>query len=71
MKMVTRLHRLEERFELQPETEFDRRLRARVEAGHRRLAEARERGELQPPETGPHVEARRQRFMESMGFSSC
>src|SRR6266853_2149092 len=57
MKTVARrLHRLEERLGL-PETEFDQRLRARIEAAQRRLAGARERGELQPPETGPHTEA--------------
>jgi hypothetical protein len=56
MKTIARrLHRLEERLGLQPETEFDRRLRARVESAQLRLAEARERGDLQPPETGPHT----------------
>ena len=60
MKSIARrVHRLEERFGLQPETEFDRRLRARIEVAQQRLAGARERGELQPPETGPHLEARR------------
>ena len=69
MKTIARrLHRLEERLGLQPETEFDRRLRARVEAAQRRLAEARERGELGPPETGPLVEACRQRLMEAFGI---
>jgi len=53
---------------LQPETEFDRRLRARIEVGQRRLAEARERGELQPSETGPLVEACRRRLMEAFGI---
>ena len=68
MKTIARrLHRLEERLGLQPETEFDRRLRARIEAAQRRIAEARERGEVGPPETGPLVEARRRRFMESAG----
>jgi hypothetical protein len=51
------LHRLEERFGLQPETEFYGRLRARIEAAQRRLAEARERGDLQPHETGLHTKA--------------
>jgi hypothetical protein len=69
MKTIARrLHRLEERFGLQPETEFDRRLRARIEAAQRRLAQARERGELQPPQTGPHTEAYRRRFMEAFGI---
>ena len=70
MKTIAkRLYRLEERFGLQPETEFDRRLRARIEAAQRRLAEAREHGDLQPPETGPHTEACRRRFMAAVGFS--
>jgi hypothetical protein len=70
MKTITRrLHRLEDRFGLQPETEFDRRLRARIDAAQRRLAEARERGDLQPPETGPHTEACHRRFMAAVGFS--
>jgi hypothetical protein len=69
MKTIARrLHRLEERFGLQPETEFDRRLRARIEAGQRRIAEARERGEWQPPYTGPHTEAYRRRLTRAMGL---
>jgi hypothetical protein len=69
MKTIARrLHRLEERLGLQPETEFDRRLRTRIDAAHRRLAEARERGELQPPETGPHTEACRRRLMGAFGI---
>jgi hypothetical protein len=69
MKTITRrLCRLEERLGLQPETEFDRRLRARIEEARQRLAEARERGELQPPETGPFVETHRRRFMEAFGI---
>ena len=69
MKTIARrLYRLEERFGLQPETEFDRRLRARIEVAQRRLAGARERGELQPPETGPHTEACRRRLMEAFGI---
>jgi hypothetical protein len=68
MKTISRrLHRLEERFGLQPETEFDRRLRARIEAAQRRLAQARERGELQP-QTGSHTETYRRRFMEAFGI---
>jgi hypothetical protein len=69
MKTITRrLHRLEERLGLQPETEFDRRLRTRIEAAQQRVAKARERGELQPPETGSLVEARRRRFRKAMGL---
>jgi hypothetical protein len=70
MKTIARrLHRLEERLGLQPETEFDRRLRARVEAAQRRFADARELGGLRPPETGPLVEACRRRLMRALGFS--
>lgn len=69
MKTITRrLHRLEQRLGLQPETEFDRRLRTRIEAAQQRVAEARERGELGSPDTGPLVEARRRRFMEAFGI---
>jgi hypothetical protein len=69
MKTIARrLHSLEERLGLQAETEFDRRLRARIEAAQRRLAEARERGELGPPEAGPHTEACRRRLMEAFGI---
>jgi len=40
MKTITkRLHRLADRFGLQPETKFDRRLRARINAARRRLAD--------------------------------
>jgi hypothetical protein len=35
------------------------------EAGRRRVAEARERGELGPPPSGPLFEARRQRLIEA------
>ena len=69
MKTITRrLGRLEESFGLQPETEFDRRLRAWIAAAQRRVAEARERGEIQPPQTGPLVAARRLCLMEAMGL---
>ncbi|HLM98523.1 MAG TPA: hypothetical protein VK335_04540 [Bryobacteraceae bacterium] len=44
-----RLRKLEDRFGLAPETEFDRQLRAQIEAGRRRVAQARERGELSSP----------------------
>jgi hypothetical protein len=46
--VVRRLRRLEDRFGPAMETEFSRRLRERIEAGRRRVAEARERGELEP-----------------------
>jgi hypothetical protein len=69
MKTIARrLYRLEERFGFLPETEFDRRLRARIEAAQQRVAEARKRGELQPPETASHTEACRRRLMEAFGI---
>ena len=69
MKTIARrLYRLEERLGLLPETEFDRRLRARTEAAQRRVAEARERGDLGPPDAGPLVEACRRRLMEAFGI---
>ena len=69
MKTIARrLHRLEERLGLQPETEFDRRLRARIEAAQRRLAEARERGELGPPDAGPLIQGCRRRLMGAFGI---
>jgi len=43
--IVRRLRRLEDRFCPPVETEFDRQLRARIEAGRRRVAEAKEHGE--------------------------
>jgi hypothetical protein len=64
--IVRRLHRLEESLGVGPETEFTRRLRERIEAARRRLAEARERGELGPPPSGPYFEARGKRFLEEM-----
>ena len=69
MKAITRrLGRLEVRLGLQPETEFDRRLRARIETAQRRLAEARERGDVGPPEAGPLVEGCRRRMTQAMGL---
>ena len=47
--IIRRLGKLEGRLGLAPETEFDRQLRARIEAGRRRLAEAKERGEWSGP----------------------
>jgi hypothetical protein len=54
--IIRRLRRLEDRFGLAPETEFDRQLRAQIEAGRRRVAEARERGELSEPINGDEGE---------------
>jgi hypothetical protein len=69
MKAITRrLGRLEVRLGLQPETEFDRRLRARIEAGQQRLAEARKCDALQPTKTGPHTEAYCWRLMQAMSL---
>jgi hypothetical protein len=68
MKTIARrLYTLEERLGLQPETECDRRLRARIVAGQRRLAEAREHGELGPPGAGTLVGACR-RLREAFGI---
>ena len=47
--IIRRLRRLEDQFCPPMETESSRRLRARLEAGLRRVAEARERGELSSP----------------------
>jgi hypothetical protein len=44
--IVRRLHRLEDQFGSPGETEYDLWLRQRLEAAHRRIAEARKRGEL-------------------------
>jgi hypothetical protein len=43
--IIRRLRRLEDRFGPAVETESDRQLLARIEAGRRRLAKAKERGE--------------------------
>ena len=60
MKAISRrLRQLEENLGAGPETEFTRRLRERIEAGRRHLAEARATGEYQVPESGPLFEARR------------
>ena len=48
--IVRRLHRLEDQFGSPGETEYDLWLRERLEAAHRRIAEARKRGELPPAE---------------------
>jgi hypothetical protein len=44
-----RLRKLEDRFGLAPETEFERRLRQAIAAALQRLAEARGRGEWSGP----------------------
>ena len=48
-----RIRKLEERLGPPGETAFTRRLRERLAARLWRVAEARARGELGPPETGP------------------
>jgi hypothetical protein len=48
--IVRRLHLLEDQFGPPGETEYDVWLRQRLEAAHRRIAEARKRGELPPAE---------------------
>jgi hypothetical protein len=51
MKAISkRLGRLEDRFGLGPETEYDRQVRERVETFLRRVAERRARGGLPPLE---------------------
>ena len=47
--IIRRLGRLEEWLAPRAETEYVRSLREKIEAGLRRVAEARERGELGPP----------------------
>jgi hypothetical protein len=64
--IVRRLRRLEDRFCPPVETESDRHLLARIEAGRRRLAEARERGELGPPEPAAMPESHRRRLLEAV-----
>lgn len=65
--IVRRLRRLEDRFCPLVETEFSRRLQEKIEAGLRRVAEARERGELgpPPPDDDPHVEFWRKRLVDA------
>jgi hypothetical protein len=58
-----RLRRLEDRFERPPgETEYDRWLRQRLEPANRRIAEARQRGELPPPIERPLTEFEQRRL---------
>jgi hypothetical protein len=66
--IIRRLRRLEDRFGLPVETEADRILLARIEAGRRWLAEARERGELGPPEPAAMPESHRRRLLEAVRF---
>jgi hypothetical protein len=54
--VIRRLRKLEERFGPPVETASTRRLRARIEAGRRRLAEAQERGEWCGPVGDHHGE---------------
>ena len=65
MKAIVRcLHRLEDQFGSPGETEYDVWLRQRLEAAHRRIAEARERGELPPAEEGRPLTEFDQRRLE-------
>jgi hypothetical protein len=52
--IARRLRRLEDQFGSPGETEYDLWLRQRLEASHRRIAEARKRGELPPAEKSDH-----------------
>jgi hypothetical protein len=63
--IIRRIQRLEADCLPAAESEQARQLRKRIEAARRRVAEMRARGELPPPETGPHVEARRLRFLQA------
>lgn len=66
MKTISRrLRRLEERLAPARETEFERRLRERIELAYR-VAEARERIEGPPrPEDYPHAEFLHQQFVQA------
>jgi hypothetical protein len=66
--IIRRLRRLEDRFCPPVETEPSRLLLARIEAGRRRVAEARERGELGPPERAAMPEYHRRRLLEAVRF---
>jgi hypothetical protein len=67
MKSISRrIRKLEERLGPPVETEYTRRVRERLEAAQRRLAQLQERCELGPPQTGPLVETRHRRFSEAM-----
>jgi hypothetical protein len=62
--IVRRLHRLEGQSDSPGETEYDVWLRQRLEAAHRRIAEARKRGELPPAEEGRPLTEYDQRRLE-------
>lgn len=64
----SRLRSLEVRLGPPIESEFSRRLRERIEAARQRVAAARARGELGPPEEGQACEARRRRLRQALGF---
>jgi hypothetical protein len=66
--IIRRLRRLEDRFCPPVETESDRHLLARIEAGRRRVAEARERGELGPAEPAAMPESHRRQLLEAVRF---
>jgi len=69
MKGISRrLRQLEEGLGIGPETEFTRRLRERIWAGLRRVAEVRARGESQAHESEPLAEVRHKRLLEAAGF---
>ena len=67
MKSIRRrIRRLEEeRFGTPADIEFARRLNERINEGRQRLAEARERGELGPTVSWPHVEAVQKLLVEA------
>jgi hypothetical protein len=67
MKSISRrIRRLEkQRFGTAADIEFSRRLRERIQEGHRRVAEARAREGLGPPEWGPLDEFYRRRLVEA------
>ena len=62
--IVRRFHRLEDQFGSPGETEYDLWLRERLEAAHRRIAEARKRGELPPAEEERPLTEYEQRRLE-------
>ena len=67
MKAIARrLHRLEDQFGSPGETEYDVWLSQRLEAAHRRIAEARKRGELPPAEEERLLTEFKQRRLEDL-----
>jgi shikimate kinase len=62
--ILRRLHRLKDQFGSPGETEYDLWLRQRLEAAHRRIAEARKRGELPPAEEERPLTELEQRRLE-------